>query len=118
MGATPEIRTAYRYAADLLRVVDGDTIDVQVDFGFRVYYHARIRLLGVNAPELRTAEGKLAKQWVDDWFNEHANISPVLLLTRKPADSDKYGRFLAHVVAPDGHVLNSDLVNARIADPA
>ena len=42
----------YTYNADLVRVVDGDTLDVHIDLGFRVWHSCKVRLLGVNAPEI------------------------------------------------------------------
>ncbi len=50
------------YHAKVLRVVDGDTIDVLVDLGFSTHRKIRVRLYGINAPESRTrdlAEKKL-----------------------------------------------------------
>ena len=43
----------YRYNAKLLRVVDGDTIDVMIDLGFDIQIKKRVRFLGINAPESR-----------------------------------------------------------------
>ena len=44
----------YRYNAKLDRVVDGDTIDAEIDLGFEITIKKRIRLGGINAPESRT----------------------------------------------------------------
>ena len=44
----------YTYKAKLDRVVDGDTIDVNIDLGFDISVHKRVRLAGINAPESRT----------------------------------------------------------------
>ena len=45
----------YRYKATLLRVVDGDTIDIDVDLGFGVWLRKqRVRLMGIDTPESRT----------------------------------------------------------------
>ena len=46
----------YRYNAKLLRVVDGDTIDVMIDLGFDIQIKKRVRFLGINAPESRTRD--------------------------------------------------------------
>ena len=46
----------YLYRCTPLRVVDGDTVDVDVDLGFHVHRHERIRLAGIDAPELRGEE--------------------------------------------------------------
>tara|TARA_R110002012_G_scaffold56772_2_gene145899 strand:+ start:3225 stop:3593 length:369 start_codon:yes stop_codon:yes gene_type:complete len=46
----------YTYNIELLRVVDGDTIDAKIDLGFDVWVKKRVRFLGVNAPESRTRD--------------------------------------------------------------
>ena len=40
----------YEYNCKLRRVVDGDTIDVEVDLGFDVWVHERVRMFGINTP--------------------------------------------------------------------
>jgi len=46
----------YIYNAKCLRVVDGDTLDAQVDLGFDTFKKIRIRLVGINTPESRTRD--------------------------------------------------------------
>lgn len=46
----------YTYKAELIKVIDGDTIDVRVDLGFKTFKLIRVRLLGINAPESRTRD--------------------------------------------------------------
>ena len=46
----------YHYKAKVDRVVDGDTIDVTLDLGFDLHMQARIRFVGINAPETRTRD--------------------------------------------------------------
>jgi len=51
----------YEYRAKLDRVVDGDTVDLFVDMGFRCSINERFRLLDYNAPEMNTLQGPEAK---------------------------------------------------------
>jgi len=44
----------FDYKCKLVRVVDGDTIDVNIDLGFSVWHKARVRMLGIDTPESRT----------------------------------------------------------------
>jgi len=44
----------YTYQADLLRIIDGDTVDALIDLGFSVRVKVRIRMMGINTPESRT----------------------------------------------------------------
>lgn len=50
------INPFYVYRAVPVRVVDGDTVDLDVDLGFQVYRRERIRLAGIDAPEMRGPE--------------------------------------------------------------
>jgi len=69
----------YIYNAKCIKVVDGDTIDAQIDLGFDTHKVIRIRLVGINAPESRTrdleekAKGLAAKQFVIDILKKHHN---------------------------------------------
>ena len=60
----------YYYKVEILRVVDGDTVDVRMDLGFHVWHKCRVRRMGINAPESRTrnleekARGLAAKDWL------------------------------------------------------
>jgi len=46
----------YNYKISLLRVVDGDTIDAEIDLGFDIKVKKRVRFMGINAPESRTRD--------------------------------------------------------------
>lgn len=103
---------SYDYACQLIRVIDGDTIVVDIDLGFRMRAMMPIRLLGINTPEMNTTAGKAARQWVLDWFNAHTAIRITTL-----KDPEKYGRWLG-TIRPEvaGAVsLNDALVAAGVA---
>ena len=46
----------YEYKAKLVRVIDGDTVDAMIDLGFDVWIKKRVRLYGINTPEVRTRD--------------------------------------------------------------
>ena len=46
----------YEYNVEIMRVVDGDTVDVMVDLGFSVFTPQRVRLAGIDTPESRTRD--------------------------------------------------------------
>lgn len=96
----------YEYAARLERVVDADTLDVRVDLGFGVWVNQRIRLLGLNAPEKNTQEGKEAIAYVQAWLND---VGPELTLRTVLDRKEKYGRYLGTIVAGT-RILNADLI--------
>jgi micrococcal nuclease len=70
----------YNYKINLLRVIDGDTIDAEIDLGFDVKIKKRIRFMGMNAPESRTkdleekARGLAAKDRVKQLLEGCENI--------------------------------------------
>ena len=93
------------------RYLDGDTIEVTIDLGCKVFKVERVRLAGINAPELYgvgSAAGKAARDWL--FLQLHA-AKEVTIATTKGAFYDKYGRYLA-VVFADGRNLNEALLAA------
>jgi micrococcal nuclease len=82
------------------KVLDGDTIDVDLDLGFSISYSGRVRLSGIDTPESRTrdlAEKKLgleAKEYMKSLLD---NAKLVVIKTEKPNSSEKYGRILGQV---------------------
>ena len=47
----------YTYSCKILRIVDGDTVDVDIDLGFGVWMHReRVRMYGIDTPESRTSD--------------------------------------------------------------
>jgi endonuclease YncB( thermonuclease family) len=74
----------YTYKAKLNRVVDGDTVNLTIDLGFRLTYTANCRLAGINAPEMSTEEGKVSKVALMQMLSTEFTIESTGL--------DKYGR--------------------------
>lgn len=107
------------FRARPVRAVDGDTIDVIIDAGFRSTRTERLRLLGVNTPELHGASraaGLAAKAYVEAWLAAAGGAAwPLVLRTEK---SDEFGRYLGRVWrASDGACLNDDLLSSGHAVP-
>ena len=94
----------YTYAAKLIEVIDGDTVDLLIDLGFGVHVRERCRLYGIDAPEMPTEAGKIAKAHLETLIG--AATGELFVATRKmprkPKEkTDKYGRYLA--VLYDGY---------------
>jgi len=81
----------------ITNVVDGDTIDVDIDLGFSISYSQRVRLAGIDTPESRTTDkaekalGLEAKEYIKSKVKEAKDI---IIKTQKPDSSEKYGRIL------------------------
>lgn len=88
----------YEYSAEMARIVDGDTLDADIDLGFDVHVRKRIRLYGINTPESRTRDleekkrGKAATQYVKDWFEKKGAT-----FTLRSLECGKYGRVLGRI---------------------
>ena len=85
----------YEYRCKILRVVDGDTVDVDIDLGFGVWMHKqRIRMYGIDTPESRTRDlvekkfGKASKKHLKTILEEAESIELV------SHDKGKFGRIL------------------------
>lgn len=83
----------YTYEATLQRIVDADTVDLIIDLGCSVTIKERCRLYGINAPEMRTPEGKAAKKYVEGLLDPQAKV---LIKTHKDKRG-KYGRYLVTI---------------------
>lgn len=86
----------FDYTATVTKVIDGDTIDLAVDLGFHVGISIRTRLLGIDAPEVSTADGKAAR----DRLRAALPVSTAVKIHTEKDPGDKYGRWLALVEAP------------------
>lgn len=100
----------YIYNAKVVKIVDADTVDVMVDLGFEVYKKVRTRLAGINAPELNTNEGKVAKAFL---VGALPVDTPVIIVSK---DYDKYGRSVA-VIYQENVNINQMLLDSGYAIP-
>ena len=98
----------YEYKATVENVVDGDTVDVAVDLGFKVSTRQRVRLARIDTPE-RSQPGYAAAR---DFVREAVLNKPVMLKTEKVS---KWGYYLAEVTLEDGRNLSDTLVQAQLA---
>ena len=105
------------------KVVDGDTIDADIDLGFDISLTKRIRLAGIDTPESRTADayekklGLQAKEWLK---HKLENAKDIIIKTELPDSTEKYGRIIGHLyingeevsvnnqMISEGHAWNYD----------
>jgi len=82
------------------KVVDGDTIDADIDLGFDISLTKRIRFAGIDTPESRTtnlkekALGLESKEWLKKALE---GAKDILIKTEKPDSTEKYGRIIGHL---------------------
>ena len=90
----------YEYRCKVVKVIDGDTVDVDIDLGFGVWLKKeRVRLYGIDTPESRTRDleekkyGLAAKEFLTKMFDDAGGI---ILKTHKDAEG-KFGRILGEL---------------------
>ena len=100
----------YKYAAEVLRVIDGDTLDLHIDLGFKVGFNTRIRMIGIDTPEKWHPYGKVVKAYLQQ---ELEGKEIFLDVTKK----DKYGRYLGVVYLNknDEQSVNDKLIEINMA---
>ena len=109
----------YQYKAIITKVIDGDTVDVDIDLGFEVWLrNQRIRLYGIDTPESRTSDkvekvfGNLAKSKILKFCPVGASI---ILQTKTDDSRGKYGRILGELITEDGLNVNQYMIDNNYA---
>lgn len=125
VGDLDEEVSMYEYSSKVEHVLDGDTIEVTVDLGFRMFTKMPVRLFGINAPEIHSksdtekAHGLKAKAKLE----ELVSGKTVRIQSAKPnaqGGGDKFGRWLAIVWLMDGlqeKSVNQQLVELGLCKP-
>lgn len=101
----------YEYSIrEVLKVVDGDTIDALIDLGFDIMYKSRIRLAGIDTPESRTRDsdekalGLESKKYLAEALKSSKKI---VVRTERMNSTEKFGRVLGWIYLDD----NSNSIN-------
>ena len=100
----------YEYRCKVLKVIDGDTVDVDIDLGFGMWIHnERVRIMGIDTPESRTSDdiekkfGLAAKERLKELLGETAILKTQI--DKKGEDmKGKFGRILGDFMTEDGHI--------------
>ena len=98
----------------ITKVVDGDTVDADIDLGFDISLTKRIRLAGIDTPESRTKdqyEKKLGLQ-AKDWLKNRLEFAKdIIIKTELPDSTEKYGRIIGHLYVNGEEVsLNNQMI--------
>ena len=103
----------------VIKVVDGDTIDADIDLGLSISLEKRVRLSGVDTPESRTTDlkekalGLEVKEWLK---HKLEGAKDILIKTQLPDSTEKYGRILGNLyINNESLSLNDQMVNAGYA---
>ena len=103
----------YEYKCKIRKVVDGDTVDIDIDLGFNVWLNdERVRVMGIDTPESRTRDkvekifGLAAKERV----KKFVETDDIVLVTQKYDAKGKFGRILGDLRNSHGDLLTSTLI--------
>jgi len=111
----------YQYKADIIRCIDGDTVEARLDLGMHTHRVEKLRLSGIDAPEKYQKGGHLATGWLEIMLRGNTkDFQQIYIQTEK---QDKYGRWLAWLYLTElelkrpgyGDSLNVKMVNAGLA---
>lgn len=107
----------YLFKARIDRIVDGDTIDIDIDLGFDVWLHKeRVRLIGIDAPETRTkdleekAKGIAVKEYIEELLPPGSMCTYISSEYRR----GKYGRSLGDFLLFEDTTLTEHLLEKEL----
>lgn len=107
------------YVREVLKVVDGDTIDIVIDLGFDIMFKSRVRVAGIDAPESRTrdaAEKVLGLEAKEFLKNRIESAKSVVIKTEKLNSTGKYGRVLGWIYLDDEEIsVNQEMIDKGYA---
>lgn len=116
----------YTYKATLNKVLDGDTIDICIDLGFRANINVRARLLHVDTPEIfhpkspeEKEKGLKAKEFTKNFIESAMTDSGYIIVKSSkeddPLGTGKYGRWLIEVLNPKTkELLHEQLISNNL----
>ena len=111
----------YTYRAKVVHIVDGDTVDLDIDLGFSVWLRkTRIRLLGIDTPECRTRdlEEKVYGMMAKDFVKDSIPVGTEVIVKTVLDNEGKFGRVLGEVFMLNNETsLNEQLLEAHLAVP-
>ena len=113
----------YEYRVNVTRVVDGDTVDVDIDLGFGVWLKdERVRIMGIDTPESRTRDkvekkfGLASKARLKELLGKKSVLKTQV--SKKGEDmKGKFGRILGDFIAPDGRLVTEIMTEGGYCVP-
>jgi micrococcal nuclease len=102
---------------EVLKIVDGDTLDIIISVGFDIYLQQRIRLAGINAPETKTLNEEEKRKGLEskEWLKNRVTNKSLVIRTIK---EEKYGRMLGHIYVDGSKTsINEEMIQLGLAVP-
>jgi endonuclease YncB( thermonuclease family) len=104
----------YQYQAQVVRVVDGDTCEISIDLGLKIYRRQNCRLSGINTPELNATNPAVREKATaaKQRLIELVEGKNVFIISKK---LDNYGRPLVEIFLSDGTSVNQTMIDEGYA---
>lgn len=105
----------YEYTCIILRWIDGDSVEVSTDLGFRISVQHVVRVYGLNTPETHTRDteekmrGLAAKAFAESLAPVNSKVT---IQSHKADDTEKFGRWLADIYLPDDSNFSKRMIEA------
>ena len=105
----------YVYRATIMKIVDGDTVDVQVDMGFDTFQNMCIRLFGINTPELRSKsiDERIKAQEAKKFVQDKIPVGSKIYIETFKDKKGKYGRYLANIYEDRPGVAETEILAGK-----
>ncbi len=113
------LNSLYSYRARVIRILDGDTVVLSADLGFKVFTEIPVRLAHIDTPELRSPDDEEAARAMEAKRKliELLADPNVIIRSFKPFKGDKFGRYLVEIINSAGVNVNQTLLDLGLATP-
>jgi endonuclease YncB( thermonuclease family) len=108
----------YEYKATVKRIIDGDSLILDIDLGFYMFMNeTKIRLYGLDTPEMTSEDPLLRLQGVlaTRYLFDNLQIGDKVIIKTVLDKREKYGRLLATIITNDGLNINEGLIQNKLA---
>lgn len=108
----------YEYKATVKRIIDGDTLVLDIDLGFYMFMNeTKIRLYGLDTPEMNAEDPLLRLQAIlaTRYLFDNLNIGEKVIIKTVLDKREKYGRLLATIITKEGFNINEGLIQNKLA---
>ena len=108
----------YEYKATVKRIIDGDSLVLDIDLGFYMFMNeTKIRLYGLDTPEMNSEDPLLRLQAImaTRYLYDNLQIGEKVTINTVLDKREKYGRLLATIITNDGLNINEGLIQNKLA---
>jgi len=108
----------YEYKATVKRIIDGDSLILDIDLGFYMFMNeTKIRLYGLDTPEMTSEDPLLRLQAImaTRYLFDNLKVGDKVTIKTVLDKREKYGRLLATIITKEGLNINEGLIQNKLA---